>query len=74
MPDLWETAPSEADENQFQIQLAIPSGQRSENVQRLRNEFAILSKRSGRTPRLPRASSVTTSWSKYQDLLLRDLS
>ena len=26
MPDLWETAPSEADENQFQIQLGDPVG------------------------------------------------
>ena len=34
MPDLWETAPSEADENQFQIQLGDPVGPtRSENVQ-----------------------------------------
>ncbi len=33
MPDLWETAPSEADENQFQIQLGDPVGpSRSENV------------------------------------------
>ena len=67
MPDLWETAPSEVDENQFQIQLGDPRRTgRIENVQRIfRNEFAILSKRSRKNAaRSPRASSVTTSWSE----------
>jgi hypothetical protein len=77
MPDLWETAPSEADENQFQIQLGDPVGpavakmsirlqQRIRDLeQTLQEERRALAESQQRYNELER---------KYQDLLLRDLS
>ena len=77
MPDLWETAPSEADENQFQIQLDDPLGpavakmssglqERIRDLeQTLQEERRALAESQQRYDELER---------KYQDLLLRDLS
>jgi hypothetical protein len=77
MPDLWETAPSEADENQFQIQLGDPVGptvakmsnplhERIRDLeQTLEEERRVLAEIQERYNELER---------KYQDLLLRDLS
>jgi nitrate/nitrite-specific signal transduction histidine kinase len=77
MPDLWETAPSEADENQFQIQLGDPvgpsvakmSGRLHERIrdleQTLQEERRALAESQQRYNELEQ---------KYQDLLLRDLS
>ena len=77
MPDLWETAPSEADENQFQIQLDDPVGptvakmsnplqERIRDLeQTLEEERRVLAESQQRYNELER---------KYQDLLLRDLS
>jgi hypothetical protein len=77
MPDLWETAPSEADENQFQIQLGDPvgpavakmSGRLQERIrdleQTLQEERRALAESQQRYNDLER---------KYQDVLLRDLS
>ena len=77
MPDLWETAPSEADENQFQIQLGDPVGptvakmsnplqERIRDLeQTLEEERRVLAESQQRYNELER---------KYQDLLLRDLS
>ena len=77
MPDLWETAPSETDENQFQIQLDDPVGptvakmsnplqERIRDLeQTLEEERRVLAESQQRYNELER---------KYQDLLLRDLS
>ncbi len=77
MPDLWETAPSDVDENQFQIQLGDPVGpalakmsgrlqERIRNLERtLQEERRALAESQQRYDELER---------KYQDLLLRDLS
>jgi hypothetical protein len=78
MPDLWETAaPSEADENQFQIQLGDPvapavskmSIRLEERIhdleQTLEEERRALAESERRYAALEQ---------KYQDLLLRDLS
>ena len=77
MPDLWETATSEADENQFQIQLGDPVGpavakmsirfqERIRDLeQTLEEERGALAESQQRYNELER---------KYQDLLLRDLS
>jgi hypothetical protein len=77
MPDLWETAPSETDENQFQIQLGDPVGptvakmsnplqERIRDLeQTLEEERRVLAESQQRYNELER---------KYQDLLLRDLS
>ena len=77
MPDLWETAPSEADENQFQIQLGDPLGptvakmsvrlqERIRDLEQpLQDERRALAESQQRYNELER---------KYQDLLLRDLS
>jgi hypothetical protein len=78
MPDLWETAaPSEADENQFQIQLGDPvapavskmSIRLEERIhdleQTLEEERRALAESEQRYAALEQ---------KYQDLLLRDLS
>ena len=77
MPELWETAPAEADENQFQIQLDDPVGpgvakmsirlqERIRDLeQTLQEERRALAESQHRYNELER---------KYQDLLLRDLS
>ena len=77
MPDLWETARQEVDENQFQIQLGDPVGpgvakmsirlqERIRDLeQTLREERRALAESQQRYKELER---------KYQDLLLRDLS
>jgi hypothetical protein len=77
MPDLWETKKSEADENQFQIQLGDPVGpavakmsirfqERIRDLeQTLEEERGALAESQQRYNELER---------KYQDLLLRDLS
>jgi hypothetical protein len=77
MPDLWETVPSEADENQFQIQLGDPVGpavakmsirlqERIRDLeQTLQEERRALAESQQRYDELER---------KYQDILLRDLS
>ena len=77
MLDLWETASSEADENQFQIQLGDPVGptvakmsnplqERIRDLeQTLEEERRVLAESQQRYNELER---------KYQDLLLRDLS
>ena len=77
MSDLWETTQSEADENQFQIQLDDPVGptvakmsmhlqERIRNLeQTLQEERRALAETQQRYNELER---------KYQDLLLRDLS
>jgi hypothetical protein len=53
MPDLWETAPSEADENQFQIQLGDPVGPAVAKMSiRLQERIRDLEQTlQGRTPR-----------------------
>jgi len=77
MPDLWETAQPETDENQFQIQLGDPVGpgvakmsirfqERIRDLeQTLQEERRALAESQQRYNELER---------KYQDLLLRDLS
>jgi hypothetical protein len=77
MPDLWETAQQEVDENQFQIQLGDPVGpgvakmsirlqERIRDLeQTLQEERRALAESQQRYNELER---------KYQDLLLRDLS
>jgi len=77
MPDLWEAARSEVDENQFQIQLDDPVGptvakmsirlqERIRDLeQTLQEERRALAESQQRYNELER---------KYQDLLLRDLS
>jgi hypothetical protein len=77
MPDLWEIAQSEADDNQFQIQLGDPVGptvakmsirlhERIRDLEEtLREERRALAESQQRYNELER---------KYQDLLLRDLS
>jgi hypothetical protein len=77
MPDLWETEPSQADENQFQIQLgdavgpsvAKMSGRLHERIrdleQTLQEERRALAESQQRYNELEQ---------KYQNLLLRDLS
>jgi hypothetical protein len=77
MPELWETTPAEADENQFQIQLDDPVGpgvakmsirlqERIRDLeQTLQEERRALAESQHRYNELER---------KYQDLLLRDLS
>ena len=77
MPDLWETAQSEADENQFQIQLGDPvgptvakmSGRLQERIRDL--EQALEEERSALAESQQRYDDLER---KYQDLLLRDLS
>jgi hypothetical protein len=77
MPDLWETAQSEANEDQFQIQLDDPVGPGVAKIsirlqerirdleQTLQEERRALAESEQRYAELER---------KYQDLLLRDLS
>jgi len=77
MPDLWETAQSQPDENQFQIQLGDPVAPTVSKVsirlqeqirdleQTLQEERRALAESQQRYNELER---------KYQDLLLRDLS
>jgi hypothetical protein len=77
MPDLWETAPSEIDEDQVQIQLGDPVGpsvakmsirlqERIRDLeQTLQEERRALAESEKRYAELER---------KYQDVLLRDLS
>jgi hypothetical protein len=77
MPDLWETAQSEVDEHQFQIQLGDPVGPAVSKMsirlqerirdleQTLQEERQALAESQQRYDELER---------KYQDLLLRDLS
>jgi hypothetical protein len=77
MPDLWEDAQPEADENQFQIQLGDPVGPAVSKMsirlqerirdleQTLQEERRALAENQQRYNELER---------KYQDLLLRDLS
>jgi hypothetical protein len=77
MPDLWETAQPEADENQFQIQLGDPVGPAVAKMsirlheriraleQTLQEERRALAQSQQRYNELER---------KYQELLLRDLS
>ena len=77
MPELWETVPSEADENQFQIQLGDPVGPAAAKMssrlqerirdleQTLQEERRALAESQQRYDELER---------KYQDILLRDLS
>ena len=77
MPDLWETAPSEADENQFQIQLGDPVGpavaKMSNRLQeRIRDlEQTLEQERRALAESEERYNELEQ---KYQDLLLRDLS
>lgn len=77
MPELWETASPQADENQFQIQLDDPVGpgvgkmsmrlqERIRDLeQTLQEERRALAESQQRCKELER---------KYEDLLLRDLS
>jgi len=77
MPDLWETAQSETNEDQFQIQLDDPVGPGVAKIsirlqerirdleQTLQEERRALAESEQRYAELER---------KYQDLLLRDLS
>jgi len=77
MPDLWETAQPEADENQFQIQLGDPVGPAVAKMsirlheriraleQTLQEERRALAQSQQRYNELER---------KYQELLLRDFS
>jgi len=77
MPDLWETEPSEADENQFQIQLGDPvgpsvakmSGRLHERIRDL--EETLQEERRALAETQQRYNELEQ---KYQDLLLRDLS
>ena len=77
MPELWETAPSEADENQFQIQLGDPVGptvaKMSTRLQeRIRDlEQTLQEQRRALAESQQRYNELER---KYQDLLLRDLS
>lgn len=77
MPDLWETAPSEADEDQFQIQLDDPvaptvakmSLRLQERIRAL--EQTLQEERRAHAESQQRYNELEK---KYQDLLLRDLS
>ena len=77
MPDLWETAPSEADEDQFQIQLDDPvapaiakmSLRLQERIRAL--EQTLQEERRAHAESQQRYNDLER---KYQDLLLRDLS
>jgi hypothetical protein len=77
MPDLWETAPSEADENQFQIQLGDPVGPAIAKMsnpleERIRDlEQTLQEERRALVESQQRYNELER---KYQDLLLRDLS
>jgi nitrate/nitrite-specific signal transduction histidine kinase len=77
MPDLWETAPSEADEDQFQIELGDPIGpgvaKMSNRLQeRIRDlEQTLQEERRALAESQQRYNELEQ---KYQDLLLRDLS
>jgi hypothetical protein len=77
MPDLWETAPSEADENQFQIQLGDPVAPAVAKMsirlqERIRDlEQTLQEERRAHAESQQRYSELER---KYQDLLLRDLS
>ena len=77
MPELWETTPSEADENQFQIQLGDPVGpavaKMSNHLQeRIRDlEQTLQEERRALAESQQRYNELER---KYQDLLLRDLS
>jgi hypothetical protein len=77
MPDLWQTAPAEADENQFQIQLGDPVGpaimKMSTGLQeRIRDlEQTLQEERCAHAESQQRYNELEQ---KYQDLLLRDLS
>ena len=66
MPDLWETVPSEADENQFQIQLGDPVGPGVAKMSvRLQERIRELEQTLQEERRaLAGASSVMTSWSE----------
>jgi len=77
MPDLWETAKAEADENQFQIQLGDPVGPGVAKMSmRLQERIRDLEQ----TLQEERRTLAETQQQyndlerKYQDLLLRDLS
>jgi hypothetical protein len=77
MPELWETAPSEADEDQFQIQLDDPVGPGVAKMsirlqERIRDlEETLQEERRALAETQQRYSELER---KYQDLLLRDLS
>jgi hypothetical protein len=77
MPDLWETAQSQADENQFQIQLGDPVGPGVAKMsirlqERIRDlEQTIQEERRALAEAQQRYNELER---KYQDLLLRDLS
>jgi hypothetical protein len=77
MPDLWETAPSKADENQFQIQLGDPVGPAVAKMsirlqERIRDlEQTLEEERHALAESQQRYNELER---KYQDLLLRDLS
>jgi hypothetical protein len=77
MPDLWETAQPEADENQFQIQLGDPVGPGVAKMsirlqERIRDlEQTLQEERRELAESQQRYSELER---KYQDLLLRDLS
>jgi hypothetical protein len=77
MPDLWETVASEADENQFQIQLGDPVGPGVSKMsirlqERIRDlEETLQEERRALAESQQRYNDLER---KYQDLLLRDLS
>jgi len=77
MPDLWETAPSDADENQFQIELGDPVGPTVAKMsnpleERIRDlEQTLQEERRALADIRQRYNELER---KYQDLLLRDLS
>ena len=77
MPELWEAAPSEADENQFEIELGDPVGpgvaKMSNRLQeRIRDlEQTLQEERRALAESQQRYNELER---KYQDLLLRDLS
>jgi hypothetical protein len=77
MPDVWEPAPSGADENQFQIQLGDPVGPAVAKMsirlqERIRDlEQTLEEERQALAESQQRYNELER---KYQDLLLRDLS
>jgi hypothetical protein len=78
MPELWETATqSEADENQFQIQLGDPVGPAVTKMSiRLQERIRDLEQtiQEGRRALAESQQRYNELERKYQDLLLRDLS
>jgi len=77
MPDLWETAQPEADENQFQIQLGDPVGPGVAKMSiRLRERIRDLEQtlQEERRALVESRQRYNDLERKYQDLLLRDRS